>query len=101
MSEGNDLGATTQPLALIPPGTYHIADIPISVLAGAIGAPGTYTLYSTSNLPRTSEVTDQDFNDNNLPAASFVFTIVPEPSTLALPGLAAVGSLVAIRRRRS
>jgi hypothetical protein len=46
-------------------------------------------------------VTDQDFNDNNIPAASFVFTIVPEPSTLALIGLAAVGSLVAIRRGKS
>jgi hypothetical protein len=80
------------------------ADIPISIDAsfGTLTVPpGTYTLFSTSNLPRTSEVTDSDFNDNNLAAAAFVFTIVPEPSTLALLGLAAVGSLVAIRRGKS
>jgi hypothetical protein len=101
MSDGNDLGATAHPLELIyppPPGTYHIADIPINVLAGAPG--GTYTLFSTHNLPRTSEVTDTDFNNNNIPAASFVFTIVPEPSTLALLGVATVSSTVMAYRRR-
>ena len=68
----------------------------------AAGAPaGTYTLHSTIVSPRTSEVTDDVFNDNNIPQASFVFTIVPEPSTLALVGLAAVCSLVAIRRRKA
>ena len=99
MSENNDLGATTQPLSLVAPSTYHITDIPIMVLAGA--PAGTYVLHSTNILPRTSEVTDQDFMDNNIDQASFTFTIVPEPSTLALLGLAAVGSLVAIRRRKA
>ncbi len=42
MSDNNDLGATTQPLALVDPSSYHITDIPINVLAGAPG--GTYTL---------------------------------------------------------
>ncbi len=98
MSEGNDLGATSQMIP-VPPGTdYHITDIPVNILAGAPG--GTYTLYSTSNSPRISEVTDTEFQPNNIPAASFVFTIVPEPSTLALLGLAAVGSAVMAYRRR-
>ena len=100
MTESNDLGATTQPLVLVAPGTYHITDIPFVV---APGAPvGTYTLHSTVTSPRISEVTDQDFMDNNIiPPGTFVFTIVPEPSTLALLGLAAAGSLVAYRRRKA
>ena len=99
MSEGNDLGATTQPLALVPPGTYHVTDIPITIAANA--PPVSFTLRSTTLSPRISEVTDDQFNDNNIPAAIFV-VIVPEPSALALLGLAAVGSaLVAIRRRKS
>ena len=99
MTEGNDIGGTTQPLALVQPGTYHITDIPFLLAAGA--PAGTYTLHSTTLIPRTSEVTDDQFNDNNIGQASFVFTIVPEPSTLALLGLAAIGSLVAIRRRKA
>jgi hypothetical protein len=51
-----------------------------------------YDLRSTTSAPRTSEVTDTDFNDNNLPAAHFTINIVPEPSTLALLCLAAAGS---------
>jgi hypothetical protein len=100
MSEGNDLGATGLLIA-VPPGTaYHITDIPVNILSGA--PAGTYTLFSTSTAPRISEVTDDTFSGNNIPAAPFVFTIVPEPSTLALLGLIAVGSaLVAYRRCKS
>jgi hypothetical protein len=100
MSEGNDLGATGQVLILPPGNFYHITDIPITISGGA--PVGTFTLFSTSNSPRISEVTDSDFMGNPIPAASFVFTIVPEPSALALLGLAAVGSaLVAYRRCKS
>jgi hypothetical protein len=61
-----------------------------------------YDLRSTTTSPFTSEVTDTDFNDNNLPAAHFTINIVPEPSTLVLLGLGAAGSgLVAYRRRKT
>jgi PEP-CTERM motif len=83
----------------VTPGTYHIADMTFML---APGTPlGMSDLRSTTASPRTSEVTDTDFNDNNLPAAHFTINIVPEPSTLSFLGLAAVGSgFMAYRRRR-
>ena len=75
----------------VPPGTYHVTDITLML---APGTPlGMYDLRSTTLVPRNSEVTSYpDFTDNNLPAAYFTINIVPEPSTLALLGLAAAGA---------
>jgi hypothetical protein len=99
--QSGDLGATSNPLVLVPDGTYlDITDITFAV---APGAPFTsFTLRTTTASPRGSIQVTSDFNDAAFPQASFVFNVIPEPSTLALLGLAAAGTgIVAYRRRKS
>jgi len=91
-----DLGGSG-PLVL--DGSYHVTDITFALAAGA--PAGTYTLRTTTASPRGSIQVTSDFGDAPFPQASFVFTVVPEPSTLALLGLVAVGAgIVAYRRSR-
>ena len=109
MAENRDLGATinsdlqTVPSNAVPPGTYTIASIQFT-LNGA--APGTYILHTTTLSPKISVVTNgtppNEFEDEAIPQASYTIQIIPEPSTLALIGLTAVGGgYIAYRRRRT
>jgi hypothetical protein len=96
-----DLGGTPNPFVINPDGTYHVTDLTFSIAGNA--PLGTYTMQTTFLDPRSSRQVPSDFNDSSANAfarAPFVFTIVPEPSTLALLGLAAVGAGMAAYRRR-
>jgi hypothetical protein len=93
-----DLGATTDPLGPVPGGTYlDITDISFALAANAPG--GTYTLRTTTAAPRGSVQVNWISEDSPIPQASFVFNVVPEPSTLALL-LAGLGAGVMAYRCR-
>ena len=97
-TETFDLGGSDNPPNFTPPGTYHVTTITFSLAAGAPN--GSYTMLTTIHNPLSSAVADTDFNDNDIPHASFTITVVPEPSTLALLSFAAVGSGLLIYGRR-
>jgi hypothetical protein len=97
MIDQSDLGAGGNPT---PPGTYHVTRITFSLAAGAPN--GSYTMLTTIHIPRPSVVSDDQFNDNPIPQASFTITVVPEPSTFALLALTGAGvALLTYRRWRA
>ena len=102
MTETRDFGATINDFTMVPgPGTYLLGHITLTI--GPSAALGSFVLASTVTSPHQSEVSSFDgtnFADNNLPAAQYMITIVPEPTTLALIGLTAVGGAFIAHRRR-
>ena len=99
MGENGAQDGAPNPVVLVPDGSYHVMDITFALAAGA--PIGTYTLHTTTASPRGSIQVTSDFGDAPFPQASFVFNVVPEPSTLALLGLSAVTTgVVAYRRRK-
>lgn len=84
-------------------GTYKVATLNFSV-SGL--APGTYHIETTHLAGLTSEATNNNTNssmrDSLIPQAIYTITVVPEPGTLSLLGLGALGSLglTALRARR-
>jgi hypothetical protein len=98
--QSGDLGATSTNLVLIPDGTYpDITDITFSLAAGA--PIGTFTLRTTDLNTKPSEQVTSNFNGVLFPQSSFVFNVVPEPSSLGLLALTAVGAgVIAYRRRK-
>ena len=94
------LGGGNNPPITVPDGSYHTTDLTFALAANA--PAGTYTLRTTTASPRGSIQVTSDFGDFPIPQASFVFTVVPEPSTFCLLGLAAVATgIVAYRRRKA
>jgi PEP-CTERM motif-containing protein len=89
-----DLGGSGN---LIPDGSYHVTDITFGLAANA--PAGTYTLHTTTMNPLASAQADHNFNDVSIPQASFVFNVVPEPSTLPLLGTGVIASGLLIYRR--
>jgi len=98
--QSGDLGATaTTSMQPPPPGVpLHVTDITFAIAANA--SIGTYTLRTTTASPRASIQVTSDFGDAPFPQASFVFNVVPEPSTLALIVLTGLGAEVTACRRR-
>jgi PEP-CTERM motif len=101
-----DLGGTFAPIG---PGTYQVATLNFSVsglAAGTNASPLIYHIETTHLGNLVSEATnnnpDSSMQDSLIPQAIYTITVVPEPATLSLLGLGALGSfgLTVLRARR-
>jgi hypothetical protein len=110
-SQPSDLGATQNPpydQTAVPPGTYFVGHLTVS-LAGL--APGVYFVQTDPsgvllNRNRRSVVssyfpgTPNPFRDEYIPSSAYAITVVPEPGTLALLSLGAIGLVAALRMKK-
>jgi hypothetical protein len=94
MSALRDLGANFPNFSnMVGPGTYHITDLTFQLAPGNPG--GSHTLAITTLGPLISLVDDTEIGvEHALPAASFTFNVVPEPSTIAFLVVAAILALL-------
>lgn len=84
MCETNDLGGTTNPNMLVPPGSYHVTNVTFSLAANA--PPGTYTLRSTTMSPRPSSVFEPFADDHPInPPGSIVLNVTATPTPTPTP----------------
>ena len=98
-ADGGDLGATaaSAPFNLAAGGPYLMSTLTFT-LSGSAPA-GTYTIQTTTLIPKRSIVGDTGFTSHPLPSSSYSITVVPEPSTVAFV-LGGVGILAANFFRR-
>jgi len=103
----NDLGATTPGgnTVIASDTSYFVATLTLQVAPNT--PAGTYVISTTdinsnTDHSKTSTVGDGTFTRHNIAAASYTITVVPEPATLSLLGLSALGSfgMNVLRRRR-
>ena len=94
----SDIGSTvSNPQAgSVPPGTYFVGQLSVDINGLP---PGVYVLQADATGPHATEVTDTDFMDNNVPVSEYTITVVPEPGTLALLGVAAIALVLSAGRR--
>lgn len=94
-----DLGGTVQSSGLAS-GTYFVADITLTLGASApVGS--SFTVQSATTGGEAAVVNDSNGNTFDIQPGSLTVTVVPEPSSVALLGLASVGLAVAAYRRRA
>ncbi|MDQ6765777.1 MAG: PEP-CTERM sorting domain-containing protein [Verrucomicrobiota bacterium] len=96
---GTDLGALG---GLHPSGTYFVANLTFA-LSGNI-APGSYTLgNTTSNIPnvggRISVITNSNGSTFPIAPSNFTVFVVPEPGSVSLIMVGALGAVLGICRR--
>ncbi len=98
---GKDLGYTDDAGEFDVPGTYYVGTVTLQGLNLMVGS--TYHIFMVGNLNGSTRpvIGDDQFNTHYLNVNEVTINVVPEPSTYALLGLAAVGFAVVVYRRKA